>query len=68
MTFTLWEQCEGGFGCDCKEKQKALGRRKVIPHGTRAGYRRHLRENTPPCLACREANTKVTKDHRSKSR
>lgn len=25
-------------------------------HGTRSGYHRHLREETPPCDDCRRAN------------
>jgi len=31
--------------------------RPPIIHGTEAGYRRHLRENTAPCRACRQAES-----------
>lgn len=58
--------CDGGFGCDCLQQRKKLQkskRRKVILHGTRGGYQRHIRERSPACAPCTAANREYHQDY-----
>lgn len=49
------------------ETPKPTRRRKVMQHGTVGAYRRHLRENTPPCKPCVEAQRLTRAEDRRKA-
>jgi len=62
----------GGMSLDERRRErKRLGIPYVYPptiwiHGTRAGYRRHLRANEPACRECIDAETTGRNEERTK--
>ena len=46
----------GGVTAIGRARMGMKRRPSPFPHGTAAGYRRHHRENSSPCFACRRAD------------
>lgn len=67
LKYAMDNNFKDGIWGGMSERQRRAYRRsyqrpvfvKPFPHGTEAGYRRHRREDSSACVACRHANAEA---------